>query len=95
MLKRSELVRTDNHAAALELVLAGSAHARVAPRQVRLVDASSFNSHSPGKRSQEAIVQTKAERRESDALLDPVLTHIDKCEFFECDRTVGQRTREA
>jgi polar amino acid transport system substrate-binding protein len=39
LLKRSELVRTDTHAAALELVRVGSAHARAAPRPVLLAEA--------------------------------------------------------
>ena len=38
-LKRSELVRADRHAAALELVRSGSVHARAAPRPVLLAEA--------------------------------------------------------
>jgi polar amino acid transport system substrate-binding protein len=36
--KRAELVRTDTHAAALELLRAGSVHARAAPRPVLMAD---------------------------------------------------------
>jgi polar amino acid transport system substrate-binding protein len=38
VLKRAELVRTDTHAAALELLRVGNAHARTAPRPVLLAD---------------------------------------------------------
>jgi polar amino acid transport system substrate-binding protein len=39
ILKRSELVRAESHAAALELVRSGSVHARAAPRPVLLAEA--------------------------------------------------------
>jgi polar amino acid transport system substrate-binding protein len=46
VLKRAELVRTDTHAAALELVRVGTAHARAAPRPVLLADSAKL----PGSR---------------------------------------------
>jgi polar amino acid transport system substrate-binding protein len=46
VLKRAELVRTDTHAAAFELVRVGTAHARAAPRPVLLADSAKL----PGSR---------------------------------------------